>query len=898
MRKYAILLFLGFLLNNGSFASAQSSVDAGLNWLFTNQNPDGSYGNQIDISFRDTEEVLNTFYLLNQRGSQYQSGLQWSQNIRVNNIDFVARKILLLSKENIETTPGLNLLLGYQNIDGGWGITSIHESDSIDTTLALQALKAINYSDQNIISSGLGYLINTQNPDGGWGFYPSACSNCEADPSNVYMTAVVSSTLQQFPQTASLATSINRGTDYLITHQNVDGGFGSSLSTQYETALAYIALVGVTTDVTILGRAANYLRSTQLANGSWIDDPYATALAIKALYLAENKPQPPPQPDKGTVIGKVLDGSTNGPLRNVSVTLESDSAINATTDTMGNFTLPNIPPGSQKILLNLTGYETGTASVNINAGSIINLGTILLSSNPTTGIVKGTVTDAANGQPLSGVTVEITGSFTGTATTGADGTFIFADVTPGAVNLTASKSGYYLISGSGTVVAGGILFFNPQLSASPPVATTGSLIGKVFDGVTKSPIQGASIVLAGGPTASTDAQGVFIINDIAPNTYKTTISAVGYMNQIYPTMIMAGVTTDMQTIYLTQIPQSTTVTGRITDASTGIAIVNADVAITETGAATKTSSDGSYILSGITLFEFNVKASATGYNTKVINSKTSAYGIYTFDITLNPSQVSSLEITSLATDNQEYGVNSPLRVDAMLQNTGATTFDLITTAQIIDGYGNIVALIHPSESLPLHMGPSTTVLTSLKWNTGKAIPGNYTIVLQVVNLLDGALLAEKATTFGIRPEVLVDATNLVITPKFSIVKKTETITISAWITNWSNIEASLTAEYEVRDVVNTVISSGTTAFVLPPSEFSKKIDIGSFAYTFNQSGQYPVKVTILSGGAAIATGSDAIHVAPAIRIEPSKSLNPDTVLPDTDKRIRINIQIKGVEDRP
>jgi len=392
MRKYVIFMFLIFLLLNGAFASAQSQIDAGLNWLFTNQNPDGSYGNQLEISFRDTEEVLNTFYLLNQKGSQYQSGLQWSQNIRVNNTDFISRKILLLSKENIDTTAGISLLLSNQNIDGGWGIASLHESDSIDTGLALQALKAANFSDQNILNSALGYLINTQNPDGGWGFYPSPCSGCEADPSNVYMTAVVSSTLQEFPQTTSLATAINKATGYLIAHQNTDGGFGSSSSTVYETALTYIALVGVTTDTTILGNAVNYLVSSQLPNGSWNGDPYSTALALRALYLSQNEQTQPP--DKGTVTGKTLDSSTNGPLKDVSVELEGNPGINTTTDTTGNFTFLNIPPGSQKILFILGGYATGSATVAISGGSIINLGTILLLPNPTSDTSKHFATNS------------------------------------------------------------------------------------------------------------------------------------------------------------------------------------------------------------------------------------------------------------------------------------------------------------------------------------------------------------------------------------------------------------------------------------------------------------------------------------------------------------------------
>jgi hypothetical protein len=101
--------------------------------------------------------------------------------------------------------------------------------------------------------------------------------------SEVYYTALISSILQQFPQTTSIATAINKATAYLIAHQNADGGFGASPSTVYETSLAYLALVGQTTDATVLGNAINYLTSTQLPNGSWEDDPYSTALALRAL---------------------------------------------------------------------------------------------------------------------------------------------------------------------------------------------------------------------------------------------------------------------------------------------------------------------------------------------------------------------------------------------------------------------------------------------------------------------------------------------------------------------------------------------------------------------------------------------------------------------------------------
>jgi prenyltransferase beta subunit len=268
MKKNLIFLILTLSLITGMISSAQSNVDTGLNWLLVNQNSDGSYGNQGEISFRDTEEVLHTFFLLNQKSSQYQSGLQWSQNNKASSTDFISRKILILSKENIDTTAGLNFLLDNQNSDGGWEITSPHESDTIDTALTLQALKAVNCTDQNIISGALGYLLSTQNPDGGWGFY-------QGGDSNVYMTALIVDTLSQYKLIYSLQSQIDSGIAYLFSRQNLDGGFGTSPSTVYETALAFLALIESGADIsTIASKVINYLTSTQLSNGSWSNDSF------------------------------------------------------------------------------------------------------------------------------------------------------------------------------------------------------------------------------------------------------------------------------------------------------------------------------------------------------------------------------------------------------------------------------------------------------------------------------------------------------------------------------------------------------------------------------------------------------------------------------------------------
>jgi hypothetical protein len=877
---------------------SQEAISKALQWLTSVQEADGSWGSWGGSVIRDTTAVADAFHILNPSSPAYLTALEWLVTRSPINNDAASRRLYTFSKTNYDASPDLNFLMTGRNSDGGWGLDADHESDPLDTALALQALKAANYSDQNVINTALGFLLFTQNPDGGWGFYPAACATCQADPSNCYMTAMVVATLQQFTPTTSRVAAINKATGYLVAHQNTDGGFGSSQSTIYETALAYIALVGVTTDETILGKAANHLTSSQLADGSWLDDPYATALAVKALYLAENKPQPPPPPDKGTATGKVIDNSTNALLKAVSVTLESDAGINTMTDQAGTFSLANCPPGAQKLLFALPGYAGASTSLVITAGTIVDLGTIPLSPNPTTGMVKGTVTEAATGMPLSGVVIDMTGSATASTTTAADGTFSFIDVPPGQVTLTASKAGYYAVSGSGNVLAGGTLFFNPQLPTTPPAATTGSLIGKVFDAATNMPIQGASITLSGGPSTTTGSNGAFAITEIAPNTYEITIAAPGYIAQVYQVMIMAGVTIDMQTIYLIPTSQSTTITGKITDASRGTPIAGADVLITDLGMATKSSSDGSYTLSGISLLEFTVAAAATGYNSSAMAIKTSAYGMYTVDISLLPSQASEVRVLSVQTDKEEYGVNSAVQVTTNLENSGPNATEVFAIADVTDEYGNVVALILRSEGSTVEIPAGGTAQAMLMWNTAQSPACGYTVTVHVFRSSDAMLLAEGYTIFMVRPEVQIDASNLVVTPQFTHVKKTETVAVAALITNWSNIDASLTAEYEVRDSQNTLIQSGSTNFSMQAFEFSRRIDIGTFEQSFSSSGAYPVKVNILSQGNVIATGGAMIHVAPAIRIEPSKSLKPDQVLPDGDKRIKIDIKIEGVEDKP
>lgn len=82
------------------------------------------------------------------------------------------------------------------------------------------------------------------------------------------------------------------------------------------TALAFEAVHPYTAALPQLGPAVEaFLLAQQKPNGSWNDDPYTTALALRALALVGVKPTDPEQQANSAIVkGTVYDEATNSPL--------------------------------------------------------------------------------------------------------------------------------------------------------------------------------------------------------------------------------------------------------------------------------------------------------------------------------------------------------------------------------------------------------------------------------------------------------------------------------------------------------------------------------------------------------------------------------------------------------
>ena len=231
------------LLQILSVAYAQSpAITNGLNWLNSTQSADGSWGSDVSAtdSVQATSAAIESLAVLNNTASpNYVNAANWLTAQEVDTTRYFAERLSILPTFTADKDT---ILLSFDQLSHAWGSYSSFTINNLDTALALQALKASNYSDTTLIGQSLNYLNQNQNSDGGWGFR-AASEALQADESNAYVTAIVLRTLAVYDSTFKMTDSILKASEYLLAKQNTDGGFGSSPSNIYETALSVMSLI-------------------------------------------------------------------------------------------------------------------------------------------------------------------------------------------------------------------------------------------------------------------------------------------------------------------------------------------------------------------------------------------------------------------------------------------------------------------------------------------------------------------------------------------------------------------------------------------------------------------------------------------------------------------------------
>lgn len=266
-----IFLFSFFVF----FSLFSDEIDDALNFLYSNQSTDGSWGNTAPNKFLYTTEVLKTLKMFSDTTIYFQNGVQWLINHFPDDIDFISRKLSILAMENEDIEQLKNKVLSCQNENGGFGYKEGYESNLYYTISAIEGLSSAGVMDSSTIK-GLNYIIINQNSDGSFSFKDDGVNS-------IFVTALTLSTLSNFRGNLSVENAINAGVSYLGSQMNPDSGYGEDGSSIYETALVLQSLFDINKRPDIRTILKDYIWVRQLPDGSWNEDIYETALALRAL---------------------------------------------------------------------------------------------------------------------------------------------------------------------------------------------------------------------------------------------------------------------------------------------------------------------------------------------------------------------------------------------------------------------------------------------------------------------------------------------------------------------------------------------------------------------------------------------------------------------------------------
>jgi hypothetical protein len=136
----------------------------------------------------------------------------------------------------------------------------------------------------------------------------------------------------------------------------------------------------------------------------------------------------------------------------------------------------------------------------------------------------------------------------------------------------------------------------------------------VKDAVTAQPLPGCAITLVpSGATAVTGTDGVFLFENIAPDTYSIEVSSNGYYANSKNVTLEAGYTLQVDILLTTVASSKSAIHGTVKDAETTRPLAGCAISLTPTGASTVTGTDGTFRFENIASNTYSVSASAYGY---------------------------------------------------------------------------------------------------------------------------------------------------------------------------------------------------------------------------------------------------------------------------------------------
>lgn len=741
MKRWLELGVLCALLIGGAFVVAAQQaayapgVERGLAWLVSQVRADGTVAGErgsqaLPVQVRT--ETLHTLSLFESRPAGLTERIAGEPQ---KHTELQARQLLALRLANRGAQQVLADLGVQQNADGGFGSRRTYGSNALDTAYALLALAATPDADPTRVSAALGYLRTSKLSQAGWtvGDHPS-----------VYATSAVLLAAQGWASRYQVGDIIGTARDWLLAQRGIDGTYGNVL----DNANALLALTTQTSDEQILKPLSTALEQAQLESGAWGDDPYVTAVALRALYRATVGL---PATTTGAVAGTVVEHGTQAPLAGVTLTLRSTPDVRVESAPDGSFMLLGLSPGAHTIDIQALGYVSKVITLTVATGVTTNTGTIALEKTALTAEVFGVVRNSG-GSALANIVVS---SGTASTFTAADGSYSLKGLNAGPATVTFAAQGYRTLEVPLTLEAGIRYQLAPTLyttSQTPPTKAT--IRGSVTNRSTGAALAGASVKV-GSSTATSAANGTFEITGLEPGTHAVTASAAGFTPLAGRVTLVAGIN-NVGALALDVAPQSSTLVGLVSDGHSNAPIAGAILVVQGQTATTAAGPDGRYLLSGIQGTAFTLVVSAPGYASRTVSVTLPALGQGELNIELLPLGDSKITFDSVTTNRPVYRPSDEVELEIEVRNGGDSAVDLVIDAEVRDPAGEVVYVFkanarglgqNPANE-PLRFDAGALTEIELDWVLARQTAGVYTITARARDA-DGRVRAEGATRFTV-----------------------------------------------------------------------------------------------------------------------------------------------------